>query len=134
LTLAVVSLLAIVIFINVSDVSAASTTTVDTNSVVKSSDTVKNYIESKNTVPSTVTVDNKQVTSEQYLYLLTSSVTNLNKNNNNTITVKSIAKAPKPTESIKNGNLLKSEYIKLAGDISTFINTNGRLPTRLKEK
>ena len=128
MTLAVVSLLAIVIFINVSDVSAASTTTVDTNSVVKSSDTVKNYIESKNTVPSTVTVDNKQVTSEQYLYLLTSSVTNLNKNNNNTITVKSIAKAPKPTESIKNGNLLKSEYIKLAGDISTFINTNGRLP------
>jgi ribosomal protein S8E len=89
---------------------------------------VKNYVESKNTVPSTVTVDNKQVTSEQYLYLLTSSVTNLNKNNNNAITVKSIVKAPKPTESLKSGNLLKSEYIKLAGDISTFINTNGRLP------
>ncbi len=67
MTLAVIALLALVVFINVSEVSAASTTTVDTNSVVKSSDTVKNYIESKKTVPSTVTVADKNVTSEQYL-------------------------------------------------------------------
>ncbi|HOI71787.1 MAG TPA: pseudomurein-binding repeat-containing protein [Methanobacterium sp.] len=128
MTLAVIALLALVVFINVSEVSAASTTTVDTNSVVKSSDTVKNYIESKKTVPSTVTVADKNVTSEQYLYLLTSSVTNLNKNNKNAITVKTVAKAPKPSESITSGTLSKSEYINLANSITTFINNKGRLP------
>ena len=61
MTLAVIALLALVVFINVSEVSAASTTTVDTNSVVKSSDTVKNYIESKKTVPTTLTVNNEQL-------------------------------------------------------------------------
>jgi uncharacterized membrane protein required for colicin V production len=128
LTLAVVSLLALVIFINVSDVSAANTTSVDTNSIVKSSDTVKNYVETKKTVPSTVTVANKKVTKEQYLYLLASSVTNLNKKTNKAVTVKTISKAPNPNENVKTGTLSKSEYIKIAGKITSFVNTNNRLP------
>ena len=127
MTLVVITLLALVIFINVNEVSASSTT-VSTNSVVNSSDTVKNYVESKNTVPTTVKVDDKQVTSEQYLYLLTSTVTNLNKNNKNTITVNTVAKAPNPSENLKGSNIYKSEYIKLADEITTFINKNGRLP------
>ena len=119
-------MLALVMFFNVSEVSAA--TTVDTDSVVKSSETVKNHMESQITVPTTVTVNNEQVTSEQYLYLLTSTVTNINKNNNNAVTVKTVAKAPNPSENLKSGNLYTSEYIDLADSITTFINTNGRLP------
>ena len=101
---------------------------VATDSVVNSSDAVKNYVESQSNVPGTVTVAGKTVTLEQYLYLLTSSITNINQNNKNTITIKSIAKAPNPSESLNSGNLLKSEFIKLAGIITTFINKNGRLP------
>jgi len=119
-------LLALVMFFNVSEVSAA--TTVDTDSVVNSSDIVKNHIESKKTVPTTLTVNNEQVTSEQYLYLLTSTVTNINNNNNNAVTVKTVAKAPNPSENLKSGNLYKSEYLNLAYSITKFINTNGRLP------
>jgi ribosomal protein S8E len=125
----VITLVALVLFINVSAVSAASTTTVDTNSIVKSSDTVKNYVESKKAVPTTVTVANKKVTKEQYLYLLASSVTNINKKQTTkTVTVKTVAKAPKPSENVGTGTLSKSEYITLAGKITAFVNTNGRLP------
>jgi len=42
--------------------------------------------------------------------------------------VKTIAKAPNPNENVKTGTLTKSEYVTLAGKITTFINTNGRLP------
>lgn len=123
-----ITLLALVLFVNVSAVSAASTTSVDTNSVVKSASTVKNYVETKKTVPSTVTVANKKVTSEQYLYLLASSVTNINKNSKKAVTVKSVAKTPKPSESVRSGTLSKSEYISVANKITTFVNKNGRLP------
>ncbi len=123
-----ITLLALVLFVNVSAVSAASTTTVDANSIIKSSSTVKNYVETKKTVPSTVTVGTKKVTSEQYMYLLASTVTNLNKNTKKSVTVKTVSKAPKPVENVKTGTLSKSEYIKLAGKITAFVNTNGRLP------
>ncbi len=121
-------LFAIVMAFSISAVSAANTTTVDANSVVKSADTVKNYVETKKAVPTTVTVGSKKVTSAQYLYILSSTVTNLNKNSKKSVTVKTIAKAPKPVENVKTGTLSKSEYIELAGKITTFVNTNGRLP------
>jgi len=124
----VITLLALVLFVNVSAVSAASTTTVDANSIIKSSDTVKNYVETKKAVPSTVTVGSKTVTKEQYLYLLASTTTNLNKNSKTSVTVKTVAKAPNPNGNLKTGTLTKSEYVTLAGKITTFINTNGRLP------
>jgi len=128
LTLAVITLLALVLFVNVSAVSAANTTTVDADSIIKSSDTVKNYVETKKTVPSTVTVGTKKVTSEQYMDLLTSTVTNLNKNTKKSVTVKTVSKAPKPVENVKTGTLSKSEYVTLAGKITAFVNTYGRLP------
>jgi len=121
-------LFAIVMAFSISAVSAANTTTVDANSIIKSSDTVKNYVETKKAVPTTVTVGSKKVTSAQYLYILSSTVTNLNKNSKKSVTVKTVSKAPKPVENVKTGTLSKSEYIKLAGKITAFVNTNGRLP------
>lgn len=123
-----ITLFALVLFTNLSDVSAANTTTVDTNSVVKSTDTVKKQVETKNTVPSSVTVANKKVTSAQYLYLLTSSTTNINKNSKKAVTVKTVSKASNPSENVKSGTLTKKEYLSLANKITTFVNTNGRLP------
>jgi len=124
----VLLLFSLALFINAENVSAASTTTVDANSIIKSSDTVKNYVETKKAVPSTVTVGSKTVTKEQYLYLLASTTTNLNKNSKTSVTVKTVAKAPNPNGNLKTGTLTKSEYVTLAGKITTFINTNGRLP------
>ncbi|MEN6592890.1 MAG: transglutaminase domain-containing protein [Methanobacterium sp.] len=121
-------LFSLAVFINAEDVSAASTTTVDANSIIKSADTVKNYVETKKTVPNTVTVGSKTVTKEQYLYLLSSTTTNLNKNSKTSVTVKTVSKAPNPTENVKTGTLTKSEYVKLSGKITTFVNTYGRLP------
>ena len=126
-TLAVISLLTISLFINISDVSATNATFTKT-SVVNSADTVKNYVETKNKIPCKVTVSNKNVTSAQYLYLLTSTVGKINKGSTTPTTLKAVSNPTKPTETIIGGNLPKSEYIKLAGTITTFIDTNGRVP------
>lgn len=120
------SLLALILFINVSAVSAA--TTVDQDSIIKSTDTVKNNIETKHMVPSTLTVADKKVTSSQYLQLLTETVSNVNKNNKNSVTVKTISNPPQSSESLISGSLNKNEYVSMADRVNTFISKNDRLP------
>lgn len=126
-TLAVISFLAIALFINITDVSATNATFSKTT-VVNSADTVKNYVDTKNKIPSKVTVSNKNVTSAQYLYLLTSSVGKINTGSSTSTTLKAVSNPSNPTESLVSGSLSKSEYIKLAGTITTFIDNNGRVP------
>jgi len=123
----VISLLTLALFINISDVSATNATFTKT-SVVNSADTVKNYIETKNKVPCKVTVSNKNVTSAQYLYLLSSTVGRIYKNSTTPITLRNVSYPSNPSESMIGGNLPKSEYIKIASTITTFINTNNRVP------
>ncbi len=122
-----VSLLALALFVNLSDVSAA-TTTFNTTSVVKSSDTVKNYVETKHTVPSKVTVANKNVISAQYLYLLTKTVGNINTGSTTPVTLKNVSNPTKPSETLNSGSLTKSQYISIASKINTFINSYGKVP------
>ncbi len=125
--LAVILLFSIATFINLSAVSAANST-YDTNSVVKSGTTVKNYVETKHTVPTTVTVNKKQVSKAQYLYLETKTVGNLYKGVKTPVTVKSIYNPTAPKESVKSGSLTKSQYVTLANKISSYQNAYGKTP------
>ncbi len=122
-----ISLLTLALFINISDVSATNTT-FTTTSVVNSAENVKTYIENKNKVPCKVTVSNKNVTSSQYLYLLTTTVGRINKGSTTAVTLKYVASPTSPSESIISGTLTKTEYIAIANRINTYINTYNRLP------
>lgn len=125
-----ISLLTLSLLVNVSDVSAANTT-FTTSDVIKSSETVKNYVETKNKVPSTVTVGKKNVTTSQYLYLLTSTVGKINTGSSTSVTLKNVTKPTKPTESVKSGNLNKNEYLQIASKLTTYINKYGKLPNNV---
>jgi len=114
-------------FITISDVSATNATFTKT-SVVNTADDVKNYVETKNKIPCKVVVSNKNVTSAQYLYLLTSTVGKIYKNSSTPTTLKYVGNPTTPTETLISGSLPKSEYIKIASTINTYINTNGRIP------
>ncbi len=89
---------------------------------------VKKYVETEASLPSAVTVGSENVTSPQFLYLLTKSTTNVNSGISSSIAIKNLAVPSKPSESVKSGTLTKSQYITLANSINQFINTNGRLP------
>jgi hypothetical protein len=126
--LAVLLLLTLALQINVSAVSAADST-FNTTNVVNSADTVKNNVENNNyTLPNTVTVQNQNISSAQYLYLLTSTVGNINKGNTTPVTLKNVTAPTNPSETMTSGSLTKTEYLSIASKIVTFINTNGRLP------
>jgi len=107
---------------------AVSAADVSNQQVGVASGQVKKYVETEASLPSAVTVGSENVTSPQFLYLLTKSTTNVNSGISSSIAIKNLAVPSKPSESVKSGTLTKSQYITLANSINQFINTNGRLP------
>jgi len=90
---------------------------------------VSNYYETNSKqLPSSVTINGVSYSMAQLLYLLTTATINMNTNNLNSITAKTVNGAPNPSGTIKSGNIVKANYISYAKIIQTFINTNGRAP------
>jgi subtilase family serine protease len=90
---------------------------------------VSNYYETHSKqLPSSLTINGVNYNIAQLLYLLTTATINMETNNLKPITVKTVNKAPNPSGTIKNGNIMKTNYISYAKDIQKFINTNGRAP------
>lgn len=79
------SLLVLVLFACLNAVSAA--TTVDQTSILKSAETTKKLVETKKTLPGTLTVAKKKLTKTQYLNVLTTTVTNVNKKSKKSVAV-----------------------------------------------
>lgn len=120
--------MALLMFLSMGAASAASTFT--TSSISDSAGDVKNSIETNKTLPTSVTVDNQQVTPSQFLYLLAQGLQKVNKSSSNpaTVTLKSVTAPTSPSESVTSGSLLKTEYLSIANKITTFVDTYGRLP------
>jgi glutamine amidotransferase-like uncharacterized protein len=111
------------------DVSTeSSTTTVSVSQVASAASSVKSFIESNQRLPNYVTISGEQVTMSEFLYLLTTGTIQVNSGSTTAITVKDVDSATNSTENVESGNILKSEYLKIAESIQNFINTNGRAP------
>ena len=113
-----------------------STTTTSGTSITDSqintaATTVKNFYETNGRLPNYVTINNIQVTMPQFLQLLSFDLLNINSGVTNSIILKTVTEPSTPTESITNGNLYKSEYITIAGNIKTAIEANGSIPNYL---
>ena len=89
---------------------------------------VKIFIESKKKLPKYVQMGTRQITMPQFLQLLTAGLTQVNRGSTGSIALKSVETSLKPTQSLKSGNIKKSEYLVIAGRITSFINSNGKTP------
>jgi glutamine amidotransferase-like uncharacterized protein len=112
-----------------SNVGSSTTSTTFTMSQINTAaKTVKSYIETNNKMPSYVTISGKQVTMSQFLKLITSDLINVNSGSKSSITLTSTAAPGSTTNTVKAGNIQKSEYLKIANNISNFISSNNRAP------
>ena len=103
-------------------------TTVTISQINSAAKTVKTYYEANKKLPSYVTISGKRVTMSSFLYLLTSSLINVNGGSSAAVTLKTVSAPTAPSGTFKHRNILKTEYIKLANSIRTFINTRGKAP------
>lgn len=127
--------LAISLPITVDTVSAATntstTTKVTVSQLTTAASSVNSFYKTNKRLPNYVTISGKQLTMPQYLYLITTETSQLNSGSTAAITVKNVNVAPKPTESLKKGNIQKTEYVNVAKNLKKFADTNGRMPNFL---
>jgi hypothetical protein len=99
-----------------------------TTEIKNAASRVKNFVESKNKLPKYVQMGTRQVTMPQFLQLLTAGLIQVNRGSAGSIALKSADTSSNPSQSLKNGNIYKSEYLGMANRINSFMNTNGKVP------
>jgi len=119
--------LALLMFISMGAASAANTT-FNTSSISNSASNVKTHVDTYHKLPSYVTVNGTKVSPSQFLYLLTKGVTNVNNNVSAPIALKIVSNPSGPSETVKNGVLTKTEYLKVANSAFNYINNHGKAP------
>ncbi len=107
--------------------SGGNTMTVTDSQIKDAANRVKVFIEKNNRLPNYVTIGSRQLSMSQYLQLINQKTLNLY-GSNGSLKVKSVSGPSNPSETVKSGNIQKSEYLKLARNILNFMDSNGRAP------
>jgi hypothetical protein len=150
----VLLLFGLVLFFNVSGVSAATTNstitvkhTATTTTAAKqvtvkvnfsnsqisaASSKIKLYYEKNNKLPAYVGINNQKVTMPQFLQLLSDDIYLLNSEGSSSITLKTVKAPTKPTEKLKTGTLTKSQYLNLVKSTRSYIYSTGKAPNNEK--
>ncbi|HTX61008.1 MAG TPA: pseudomurein-binding repeat-containing protein, partial [Methanobacterium sp.] len=92
---------------------------------------LKTFIETNNQMPTSVSLAGQKITIAQFLQLLAQRILNINSNLNYNLTTQKVYMATTPTENLKTGNIQKSEFLNLAGNLTSFTSTNNRIPNYL---
>ncbi|MCK9150755.1 transglutaminase domain-containing protein [Methanobacterium alcaliphilum] len=108
--------------------SSKNSVTISIASIKSAAITVKAYIEKNKKLPSYVTIANQKFSMSQFLYLLAKGTRNLNSGITSSIILKSVSGPSSPSGSSKVGNIKKSAYITIAGNVATYIEKYGKAP------
>ncbi len=112
---------------NESDIGAAGDN-VTVEDVIDASVYVKGYLEAHGALPDYVTINGKEYSIYQFLYLASVAIDMINKGDFGVITVITVDKAPNPEGAFINSKLNKTEYLDLASRVTAFILENGYAP------
>lgn len=141
----VLILFSLALFVNVSDVSAATNGTqvaastkatpvspqvnFTSSQINAASKNVKTYVEKYNKLPSSVTIKDTKVTMPQFLLLMTDNLANIKSGSTGPVVLKNVKCPTSPSQSVKSGSLTKNEFLSVAKKIDDFINNNGKAPS-----
>lgn len=99
------------------------------NDVLAAVSTVKTFIESNNYLPNYVMINSTRVSMPSFLKLLTEATLNINSNSTGSWIYPSNAAAPaNPKDNMQNGNMQLAEYLKIAGDVKSYMSSSGKTP------
>ncbi|HOI39835.1 MAG TPA: pseudomurein-binding repeat-containing protein [Methanobacterium sp.] len=104
------------------------TTSLTPNQIADAANRVKIFYETKKRMPNFVSTPAGNINMPKFLNLLVSATTQLNSGSIAAIKVINVNNPTRPSGSIKKGNIQKSEFVDIAKQIKSFINTRGRAP------
>ena len=76
----------------------------------------------------TVTINNKKFTMDEFAYLMAGAITNIQKGSKANVIIKDLSNNYKSSGAKIDGKLSKTEYLKLAANVTKYVNSNKRIP------
>ena len=89
---------------------------------------VKAYVETNKKLPAYVTIGVTQVEMPEFLRLLTGGLLQVSSGSKASVTLKNESAASNPVDSVKSGNIKKTEYVSMAKAIKSFMDSYGKAP------
>jgi glutamine amidotransferase-like uncharacterized protein len=97
--------------------------------ITEASSRVAAFIETNKRLPNYVSIDKQYLSMADFLYSMTTTISEINNRRTDNIKYKEIDEAPNPSGSFTVGTkLLKTAYVTVAENIKKYINTNNRAP------
>ena len=96
------------------------------NTIKEESTNLKKDIESDGKISETVKINKTNYTTEEFLYLMTKAILNINKKNTSSIKLKYLDKAHSTTLKELSGKIYKKEYLKMANYLIKFMNEKSK--------
>lgn len=113
---------------NTSTANNGNSKYIKASSIIKESSTFVKYVETNGKLPSSVTINNKNYTSPQFLYLMCKA---LNDTGSSKIMAKSVKNPTSLKYSLKTGSIKKSEYKKLSISVIKYIDRYKKAPNTI---
>ncbi|MGC9517427.1 MAG: pseudomurein-binding repeat-containing protein [Methanomicrobiales archaeon] len=114
-------------------VSNTSTVFITTDQIKNVSETVKSYVDTNHTLPSSVTISETVISMPQFLNLLSKAVINIESYLNTSIILDSVGNPTNPTENIASGTILSHEFVDIANKILSYMDSNGIAPSNVTD-
>ncbi|MGZ7209414.1 MAG: hypothetical protein ACXVHV_06030, partial [Methanobacterium sp.] len=89
---------------------------------------VKNDVDNNYTLPENVTINGTTVNMAQFLELMMTATLQINSGNTNPIPLRTFNLPTNPVDDIRAGNIAISEYLKIANDLKTYMDSTGKTP------
>lgn len=112
-------------------VSNSSTVFITTDQIINASQGLKAYVESNHTLPTNMTVAGRQITVPQFLKLAAKSVINIENYLYTSVILDNVGNPTNHTENITSGTILSEEFVDMATNIKSYMNSNGIAPNNL---
>ena len=113
---------------NTSTANNVNSKYIKASSIIKESSTFVKYVETNGKLPSSITINNKNYTSPQFLYLMCKA---LNDTGSSKIMAKSVKNPTSLKYSLKTGSIKKSEYKKLSANVIKYIDRYKKAPNTI---
>lgn len=113
---------------NITTANNGNSKYIKASSIIKESSTFVKYVETNGKLPSSITINNKNYTSPEFLYLMCKA---LNDTGSSKIVAKSVKNPTSLKYSLKTGSIKKSEYKKLSANVIKYIDRYKKAPNTI---
>ena len=109
-------------------IGSVSATELSYNEISDTSQIIADQASKTGQIPSQITVNNKNITLDDYLYAASTTTINLNTNKKTNISTNNYKPPTNPPSNTATGKLTKTTYLQVAQNIKKYMETNGRSP------